>query len=337
MLVQVREGSSARNLDTLLPLLAEGRLGDWCLATDDIHVDDLMDYGHLDALLRRVVAAGVPAAIAARHASLVPARHYGLTDRGAVAPGYLADLFIVEDLAGFQPHAVLKRGKVVLPGNQDEALPSAAGAKHENSVRIGTLDESSFVVRPGGRKCSVIRLVPDNIITRHESAEVPIDPSTGCWVFEGERDLVAIACIERHRASGRVGAGLVRGFGFRRDGAMGSSVAHDAHNLVIAGTNAGDMLACARSLEEMGGGLVVASGGRAVAKLPLAVAGLISALDFQSVRQQLDDVTEAVRNLGCPLPAPFGTLSFMCLSVIPEVRITDRGVFDVLGQKIVPL
>jgi adenine deaminase len=183
----------------------------------------------------------------------------------------------------------------------------------------------------------VIGLVPDNIITKHEPCAVRTDPSTKQWVFDPERDVSLVACIERHRATGRVGVGLVRGFGFRRAGALGSSVAHDAHNLVVAGTDPGEMLTCARALEDVGGGLVVVCGGSVVARLPLGVAGLISTQDFQTVRRQLDEVTEAARSLGCPLPAPFGTLSFLCLSVIPELRITDRGVFDVVKQKVITL
>ncbi len=337
MLIQVREGSSARNLDTFLPLLVENRLGDWCLATDDIHVDDLMERGHLDALLRRVVAGGVPAARAVRHASLVPARHYGLTDRGAVAPGYRADLFVVQDLTDFEPHTVIKSGEVVARNGQYEAKRDQPRVTFENTVRLGALDETAFELRPSGERCSVIGIVPDNIVTKHESCTVRLDPSTRQWVFDAEQDVSLIACIERHLATGRVGVGLVRGFGFRRAGALGSSVAHDAHNLVVAGTNAADMLICARALEEMGGGFVVVSDGSVVARLPLGVAGLMSTQGFRSVRRQLDEVTEAARSLGCPLPAPFGTLSFLCLSVIPELRITDRGVFDVVRQKAITL
>jgi len=337
MLIQVREGSSARNLDTFLPLMVEERLGDWCLVTDDIHVDDLMDQGHLDGLLRRIVAGGVPAARAVRHASLIPARHYGLTDRGAVAPSYRADLFVVQDLADFTPHMVIKDGKVVARDGQYEVQEDRPAVAHENTIHLGTLDETDFELRPSGDRCPLIGIVPDSIVTKHESCAIRIDPSTKQWVFDPERDVALIACIERHRATGRIGVGLVRGFGFRRDGALGSSVAHDAHNLVVAGTNPRDMLVCVRVLAEMGGGLVVVSAGSVVARLPLAVAGLISTEHFQTVRGQLDQVTQAAQSLGCPLPAPFGTLSFLCLSVIPELRITDRGVLDVTKQQIIAL
>ncbi len=337
MLVQVREGSSARNLDTFLPLLVEDRLGDWCLVTDDIHVDDLMDHGHMDNLLRRVVAGGVPAARAVRHVSLIPARHYGMTDRGAVAPGYRADLLVVQDLIGFEAHTVIKNGEIVSRNGQYEVQGELPTVTFENTVRLAHLEEKDFELRPGGDQCPVIGIVPDNIVTRHESCSIRVDPETKHWVFDPERDVSLVACVERHRATGRVGVGLARGFGFRRAGALGSSVAHDAHNLVVAGTNPGDMLACVRALEQMGGGLVVVSAGSVLARLPLQVAGLVSTQDFRTVRRQLDEVTGAARSLGCALPAPFGTLSFLCLSVIPELRITDRGVFDVVRQQIIAL
>lgn len=337
MLVQVREGSSARSLDSYLPLLAEGRLGDWCLVTDDIHVDDLMDHGHMDNLLRRVVGGGVPAARAVRHVSLIPARHYGLNDRGAVAPGYRADLLVVQDLTGFKPHTVIKNGQIVARTGAYEAEERQPAVTFENMVRLAQLDEGDFELRPNSDQCPVIGIIPDNIVTRHESCSVRVDPATKRWVFDPDRDVSLVACAERHRATGRVGIGLARGFGFRRAGALGSSVAHDAHNLVMAGTNPGDMLACVRVLEEMGGGFVVVSAGSVLARLPLQVAGLVSTQDFPTVRRQLGEVTKAARSMGCTLPAPFGTLSFLSLSVIPELRITDHGVLDVVGQRLVEL
>ena len=335
MLVQVREGSSARNLETFLPSLAEGRLSNWCLATDDIHVDDLMDRGHLDGLLRRIVASGVPAARAVRHASLVPARHYGLTDRGAVAPGYRADLFVVEDLIDFAPRMAIKNGVVAAPGGGNQAESNLPAPSFPQTIHLGALEKSAFELRCSGSDCPVIGIIPDNIVTGHESRTIRADPSTRCWTYDPELDVSLIACVERHQASGRVGLGLVGGFGFRRHGALGSSVAHDAHNIVVVGTNPADMLACVRCLEEMGGGLVAAAGGSVVARLGLPVCGLISTQDFETVRRQLDEVNGAAQSLGCPLPAPFGTLSFLCLTVIPELRITDRGVLDVDAQELV--
>jgi adenine deaminase len=333
MLVQVREGSSARNLDTMLPLMAEGRLGAWCFCTDDIHPDDLIADGHIDGLLRRAVAAGVAPETAVRHATLVPARHYGLHDRGAVTPSRRADLLVVDDLASFTPLVVIKDGRVVA---QDGVyLPESNGVDIpcENTVHLAELDESAFSLRVGADPVDVIGIVGDQIVTRHERRTVGHDD--GRWCFDPGIDVVLIANLERHRATGNVGLGLVEGFGFSGRGAIGSSVAHDAHNLIIAGTNPADMLACARALAETGGGFVVAADGAVKARLALPVAGLISDQGARDVCRQLEAVRGAARALGCGLACPFGTLSFLALSVIPALRITDQGLFDVVNQEFI--
>ena len=335
LLVQVREGSVARNFDALLPLLAAGELGDnWCLVSDDVLPDDLRDHGHLDGLLRRVVAGGVPPACAVRHATLVPARHYGLTDRGAVAPGYRADLVVVEDLRDFRPHLVLKDGQIVAREGQylTEGPPSRLDTV--NTVRLAPLAESAFRLPLREETCPIIRVVPDQIATRREMQ--PVRRVEGCWSFDPGRDLVLIASIERHRATGRIGLGLVGGLGLRA-GALGSSVAHDSHNLIVAGTEARDLLACARSLAESGGGFVVSLEGKVRARLPLPLAGLLSLDGADTVCHLLQEVNQAARALGCSLASPFGTLSFLALPVLPEIRITTRGLYDVLARRFLPL
>ncbi len=332
MLVQVREGSSARNLDALLPLLVDGELDEsWCLATDDIFPNDLRHHGHLDGLLRRLVAAGVAPAVAVRHASYVPARHYGLVDRGALAPGYRADVVLVEDLRDFRVRTVIKDGRVAARDGRCLDLDDVPELAHKNTVQLPPLDEAMFRLPLEHETCPVIEIVPAQIVTRHTRRSVR--RVAGHWAFDPERDVVLIASIERHRASGRVGLGLVSGFGLTHDGALGSSVAHDSHNLIIAGTNARDMLTCARALAEHGGGFVAASEGSVQALLSLPVAGLLSLEDADTVCRQLAEVNHAARALGCPLEAPFGTLSFLALPVIPELRITARGVFDVREQR----
>jgi adenine deaminase len=317
MLIQIREGSTARNLDAILPALTAGDLGDfWTLVTDDIFPTDLRDRGHIDGHLRRVLAAGVPLADAIRHATLIPARHYGLFDRGAVAPGYRADLVVLADPATMRVSMVLKRGRVVARDGQYVADVAAPPIAHGNTVHLAPIDESAFLLPLSSDTA------PDAI---------------GCWEWNPAQDAVMIASIERHRATRSIGRGLVGGFKLDRHGALGSSVAHDSHNLVVAGTNSADMLACVRALEKSGGGFVVASGGQVVAELPLAIAGLISTEPAEVVCRQLEAVNAAARALGCPLSAPLGTLSFLALPVIPELRITDQGLFDVVGQRFVML
>jgi adenine deaminase len=336
MLVQVREGSVARNLDALLPVLVSGELGDfWCLVTDDVFPDDLRTHGHLDSLVRRVAAAGVPPAAAVRHVTLIPARHYGLFDRGAVAPGYRADLALFDDLVEFRPGTVIKDGRIVARGGKYLADSCAPELSHPNTVHLAPLDESAFHLPLAGATCPVIRIVPDQILTSRETQTV--SRRDGAWHFDAHRNVALIASIERHRASGAVGLGLVSGFSFCRDGALGSSVAHDSHNLIVAGTNARDMLACVRVMASNGGGFVVAAGGEVRACLPLPIAGLLSTLCADTVCRQLREVRDAARTLGCQLAEPFGTLSFLALPVIPELRITDRGMFDVRRQEFVRL
>jgi adenine deaminase len=336
MLVQVREGSVARNLDALLPALAAGELGDfWCLVTDDVFPDRLRGHGHLDGLLRRVVAAGVPPAAAVRHVTLIPARHYGLMDRGAVTPGYRADLALVDDVRSFHPEMVIKGGRIVAQGGKYLADGPAPELSHPNTIHLAPLDESAFHLPLTSETCPVIRIVPNQITTTLEMQTV--SRRGGAWIFDPQRDVALIASIERHRASGSVGLGLVSGFGLGRDGALGSSVAHDSHNLIVAGTNARDMLTCVRALEQTGGGFVVAAGGEVRACLPLPIAGLLSVDSADTVCRQLQEGRKAAGALGCRLAEPFGTLSFLALPVIPELRITDRGMFDLRRQEFVRL
>jgi len=332
MLVQVREGSSALNFEAILPALARGELGDnWCLVTDDVFPNDLIAKGHINTMLKRLVAGGVKPADAVRHASFVPARHYGLIDRGAIAPAFRADLVVVDDLVHFQPNSVFKNGTLVArSGKLVVDLPQRPVVTG-NTIHPGSLDVSCFEWRPRNASGPVIGIVPDQIITRAETRKYHLE--NGRWVFHPDHDVALIASIERHRATGMRGLALVGGFGFREHGAFGSSVGHDSHNLVIAGTNPVDMLACVKALEEVGGGFVVVNQGKVKAILPLPIAGLLSPDPALEVARQLQQVNEAARSLGCQLTSPFGTLSFLALPVIPDLRITPKGLFDVRTQE----
>ena len=217
MLVQVREGSSARNLDTLLPGIVDGRLGEWCLCSDDIHPDDLLARGHVDGLLQRIVAAGVSAPRAVRHATLVPARHYGLRNRGGVAPGYRADLAVVEDVRQFQVQMVLKDGVVV--AREGRCLVEPASRIEErpvNTVHLKPMNEGVFHLPLNEAMCPAIGINPGQLVTRRTTVRVKRE--AGIWAFDPDIDVVPIASIERHKASGQVGLGLVQGLGLRRPG-----------------------------------------------------------------------------------------------------------------------
>ena len=189
---------------------------------------------------------------AVRHATLIPARHYGLFDRGAVAPSYRADLVVVDDLRDFHPALVLKNGQVVARAGKYLADVPSPKLDYGNTVHLAPLDASAFQLPLATDACPVIGIIPDQILTRYETMKV--GRVNGVWAFDPERDVALIASIERHRATGGIGLGLVSGFNFRRHGALASSVAHDSHNLIVAGTNARDMLVCVRALQEWGGG-----------------------------------------------------------------------------------
>jgi adenine deaminase len=333
MLVQVREGSSARNLEALLPLLVEDRLGAWCLATDDVHPDDVLRGGHLNGHLRRLVAAGVPPVRAVRHATLVPAQHYGLRHHGAVAPGYRGHLAVLGDLTEFRAQYVVHGGVLVARDGEYLWDTTPPRLPAENTVRLGALAESDFSLVVAHSPWPVIGLEPGQIVTRRLACD--FDRVGQPWTFAPQRDLALLACLERHRATGRKGLGLVQGFNFQKQGALGSSVGHDSHNLLIVGTQARDMLAAVRWLESTGGGFVVVEEGRVVAGVPLPVAGLLSTDSAVELSQQLEHANRAAAALGCPLAQPFGTLSFLALPVIPELRLTAKGLFDVLRQEFV--
>jgi adenine deaminase len=266
---------------------------------------------------------------------LVPARHYGLRDRGAVAPGYRADLLVVDDLREFRPHVVVKDGRIVARDGRCLTERGAHVLQPQNTVHLGSLSDASFELRPHSDECPVIGIVPGQIVTRRETRTVRREG--GRWAFDPERDVVLVASLERHRATGSVGLGLVSGFGLRRRGALASSVAHDSHNLIVAGTNPRDMIACVRKLEETGGGWAVATDGEVRACLPLPVAGLMSTEPADAVCRGLEELHGVTRQLGCELAYPFGNLSFLALPVIPELRVTDQGLFDVNAQEFVRL
>jgi adenine deaminase len=242
---------------------------------------------------------------------------------------------MMSDLEEFDAELVIHGGRIVARDGQ-YCLPVAPQAiAAENTVRIGPVTEADLQLETTGRACPVIRVIPGQIVTERVVRDVPcVD---GHWVFLPGEDLALATCIERHAASGKIGLGLIEGFGLQSDGAFGSSVAHDSHNLIVLGTNPRDMLTCVRHLEASGGGFVVATEGRVLADLPLPVAGLMSTEDATAVRGQLERLHRAAEQLGCGLASPFAALSFLALPVIPELRVTPRGLFDVGKQQFVDM
>jgi adenine deaminase len=330
MWVLIREASMARNLQALLPLVEEYGTSRIAFCTDDKDPDDIAENGHINGMVRDAVAAGIASEDALVLASLNPALWHGLDRLGALAPGYQADVLVLPDLESFRPELVLKRGRQV-----EEIARSEVPEWIKHTVRIGPLAVERFRIEwPDEAEARVIGLVPDQIVT--ESLVETPTVRNGEAVADPARDLAKIAVVERHLGTGRVGLGFVRGFGLER-GALGSTVAHDAHNLVVVGMNDADMTRVVERLGELGGGIVAVEDGEALAELPLPVGGLLSDLPLAEVVERSRACTEAAERLGCRGATPFLTMSFLALSVIPSLKITDQGLVDVDRFELVPL
>ena len=327
--VLIREGSSARNLKALLPLVAEYGPGRLAFCTDDREPEHVADDGHINAVVRDAVALGVAAEDAIVLASLNPATYHGLNHLGAIAPGRRADVLFLDDLVSFRPARVLKRGRPL-----GEIAPVVVPEWVKRTVHVGRREPADMAVPWHGGKARVVGLVPDQIITAAHVDE--LTPRDGLAIADPARDLAKVAVCERHLQTGRVGLGFVRGFGLER-GALGSTVAHDAHNLIVVGADDASMLGAVRRLRELGGGLVVADGDRVLAELPLPVAGLLSDQPLAEVLAASRELASAVRSLGVDFPQPVQMLAFLSLSVIPTLKITDRGLVDVERFELVPL
>jgi adenine deaminase len=329
MWLLIREGSAARNLHALLPLLAEYGPGRIAFCTDDREPEHIADDGHINSMVRDAVAFGISPEDALVCATLNPTLWHGLSHLGAVAPGYQADLLLLPDLERFLPDVVLKSGRPVV---QIERHDVPDWVRH--TVRVGALGPERFRVPWTGGRARVIGLVPGQIVTAslteeltHRSGEAVADPA---------RDLAKIAVIERHLGTGRMGLGFVRGFGLQR-GALASTVAHDAHNIVVVGCSDAAMAYAVRRLANIGGGIVAVDGADVLAELPLPVAGLLSDAPLEEVVARSRAIVDAARDLGCTVEAPFQLLSFLALSVIPSLKLTDRGLVDVDRFELVPL
>ena len=330
MWLLIREASAARNLAALLPLVREFGPTRMAFCTDDREPEHVVDDGHVNAMVRDAVAQGIAAEDALVLASHNAALCHGLTRLGALAPGYQADLLVLPDLERFVPELVLKRGRPVGEIPHPE-VPE--WVKH--TVRIHPIATSDFALPwDGDGSARVIGIVPGQIVTE-ALVEAP-EVEDGEVVADPARDLAKIAVIERHLGTGRVGLGLVRGFGLER-GALASTVAHDAHNIVVVGVDDGDMHRAVQRLAEMGGGIVVVESRGVRAELPLPVAGLLSDRPLAEVVEASRACVEAARALGCSLESPFQSLAFLALSVIPSLKITDRGLVDVDRFELVPL
>ena len=327
--VMLREASIARNLVDLLPLVKEHGPDHCCFCTDDREPNSIVEEGHINQMVRVAVANGIRPEDALTMASHNAAVQHGLHRLGAIAPGYQADLIVLDDLVHFKPRQVLKYGR---PVGEVTAIPVPEWVRRSMNAAPVTAD--SFRVTGSGGLIRVIRVVPAQLLTGMVLAEPAVRGAE--LVADPARDLVKIAVVERHHATGRVGVGFATDVGLQR-GAFASTVAHDAHNIVVLGVDDAAMAACVTRLGEIGGGIVIADGGGIAAELPLPVAGLMSDRPLAEVHERLTMMERMLLDMGVSLEAPFMTISFLALSVIPDLKLTDRGLVDVRNFRLVPL
>ena len=337
MYIMVREGSSARNLKALLPLVNDANIHRFIFVTDDRTPADLLGSGHINNMVRYALKQGLSPAMVARLSSTNACQYFGIPRMGAIAPGYYADLVVMDNLKDANISMVFKNGELVSKeGQLIYDISAQAPIKVRGSINIRWLDETDFHIKADKEvsRAHIIGIIPDQIVTEHLTEEVTA--RDGLIHSDVDRDLLKIVVIERHNASGNIGKGLVKGFGLKK-GAIASSVAHDSHNIVIIGTNDLDMLNAAIQIRKMQGGLAISVDGNIVESLPLPIAGLMSDEPLLYVRDKLEALTKVAHELGVNVDAPFGTLSFLSLPVIPSLKVTDKGIVDVEKFHIIPL
>ena len=324
MYVMIREGTAAKDLDALIPVLKKCNTRKCIFVTDDRHPADLKE--HINGMVRRTVEAGVDPIKAIQVASLNTAEYFGLKDLGAIAPGYKADMLILPDLKTFKPDVVIKNGNIVAQGGKlTVKLPDTEALSMRGSVNVKWITMEDFAIEAHGNKVRALEVIPRQLITKSVISEVKI--RDGNAVSNVENDTLKICVIERHRATGNIGKGFVKGFNLKC-GAIASTVAHDSHNMIVVGTNDYDMYTAAVALIKSQGGKVVVKDGEIISELPLPIAGLMSDKDFDYVVNKCDELNQAAHSIGCTLEDPFMTMGFLSLPVIPELKVTDKGVFD---------
>ena len=335
--IMIREGTAARNLEALLPLF-DDRYCDRCmLVTDDKHGSDLIDNGHIDYIIRKAIRAGKDPLNAIKMATLNAAMYFGLKDRGAIAPGYIADIIVLSDLKEFTVEKVFKNGRLTVDGGKNvRAIKSPSIDKEKyprvfNSFNLREIKPSDLEIRDEGTKKRVIKVIPGQILTE----ELIVESSSK--QAEPDKDIIKLAVIERHKGTGHTGVGFVSGYGLKK-GAIASSVAHDSHNLIVAGCTDGDMALAANTVRENGGGLAVVCDGKVLSSLPLPIGGLMCEMNVNEVEDILRVMKEQARQLGVNEGIdPFMTLAFTALPVIPKLRLLTQGVVDVDKQSYVPV
>lgn len=326
--IMIREGTAAKNLDALLPLLVPQYYARCMFATDDKHPNDLLEGGHIDYIVRKAIKAGVDPIIAIKVASHHAARYFLLNNKGAIAPGYLADFIVVDNLQDFNVEQVFKRGTLCCEDGKviDFPSPEIDDVVYRSSLNTFHLDRLTAADFAESRPRGVIGMVPGEIVTTDAGYASGADP---------DADILKMAVIERHKNTHHIGIGYLKGYGLKK-GAVATSISHDSHNIIVVGANDEDMAAAANRVVENRGGITVVEDGVIKGNLQLEIAGLMSNRPLTEVNGELEEAKKAAYDMGVnPGVDPFMTLSFMSLPVIPTLRLTTRGVIDVISQKYV--
>ena len=333
--VMIREGSLTKNLRDLLPVITPYNINRCFFVTDDRHPKDILEEGHINFMVKTAIEMGIDPVSAIRLATINAAEYFKLDKLGAIAPGFVADIVVLDSLEEVRASMVFKRGELVAKDGRLLDLPvKPPKVPLRSSVNIKFLTLDDFKIPAKGTKIRAIEILPRQIKTREFIADARI--VDGCAVSNPDEDIIKVVVIERHHASDNIGRGFLKGLGLKK-GALASTVSHDSHNIVVAGVNDEDMLEAVIELARMKGGLSIVSDGRVLARLPLPVAGLMSEEPMTKVKEELERLDEAGASLGISISDPFMALSFITLAVVPDLKLTDLGLFDVKAYKFVDL
>lgn len=339
MYLMIREGTVAKDLRQLLPVVNEQNSRRCLFVTDDKHLDDLIIEGSIDHNVRLAITEGLAPITAYQMGTLNAAECFGLTEKGAIAPGYKADLLILSDFESVTISKVFKNGKLVMENGclVDEPVNTTSILEQlTNTVHFHNLSQEDFHIYFKNSKANIIEIIPNSLLTRHIVEEIEVGENN---LFKPsiEKDQLKLAVIERHHMTKHIGLGIVKGLGLK-SGAIATTVAHDSHNLILAGTNDADLLFAAEEMRKIKGGLIVVQNGKVLAALPLPIAGLLSEQPYQKVCSSLVSIHHALNKIGASHDFnPFLTLSFLALPVIPELKLTDMGLFQVSSFKHIPI